>query len=150
MVFHLWKWPDFANEPHNIFLGLATDGMNPFAKKRSTWSTWPIALLIFNLPQWLTTKKHLLMLSLIILGEESMTGDNMDTYLQFLLEELQLLWHEGVWMHDVANYNGTSPFTLKAILMWCIHDFLAFKIMASCVTKGCHACPICGPQTSSH
>jgi len=89
-------------------------------------------------------------LSLIILGEESMTGDNMDTYLQFLLEEFQLLWHEGVWMRDVANYNGTSHFTLKVILMWCIHDFLAFKIMASCVTKGCHACPICGPQTSSH
>jgi hypothetical protein len=30
------------------------------------------------------------MLSLIIPGEESMTGDNMDTYLQPLLEELQL------------------------------------------------------------
>jgi len=67
----------------------------------------------------------------------------------FFLEELQLLWHEGVWMCDVAN-NGTSHFTLKAILMWCIHDFLVFGIMAGCVTKGYHAYPICGPQTSFH
>ncbi len=129
-------------------MGLATDGINPFTKKRSTWSTWPITFLNYNLPPWLTTKKHFLPLSLIIFSEESMTGDNMDTYLQLLLEELQLLWHERVWMRDVANYNGTSHFTLKAILMWCIHDFLASGIMAGCVTKGYHACPICGPQTS--
>ncbi len=32
------KWPDFGNEPHNIRLGLTTDGINPFAKKHSTWS----------------------------------------------------------------------------------------------------------------
>jgi len=89
-------------------------------------------------------------LSLIILGEESVTGDNMDTYLLPLLEEFQLLWHEGVWVRDVANYNGTFHFKLKAILMWCIHDFPTFKIMAGCVTKVYHACPICGPQTSSH
>jgi len=143
------KWPDFASEPCNIRLGLATDGINPFVEKHSTWSTWLVTLLNYNLPPWLTTKKHFLMLSLIIPGEESVTGDNMDTYLQPLLEELQLLWHEGVWVHDAANYNGTSHFKLKAILMWCIHDFPAFGIMVGCVTKGYHVCPICGPQTSS-
>jgi hypothetical protein len=89
------------------------------------------------------------MLSLIIPGEELVTGDNMDTYLQPLLEELELLWHEGVWVHDTANYNGASHFKLKASLMWCIHDFPTFRIMVGCVTKGYHACPICGPQTSS-
>jgi hypothetical protein len=26
------KWPDFAQEPRNIRLGLATNGINPFAK----------------------------------------------------------------------------------------------------------------------
>jgi hypothetical protein len=131
-------------------LGLATDGINPFVEKHSIWSTWPVTLLNYNLPPWLTTKKHFLMLSLIIPGEESVTGDNMDTYLQPLLEEFQLLWHEGVWVRDAANYNGTSHFKLKAILMWCIHDFPAFGITVGCVTKGYHACPICGPQTSSH
>jgi hypothetical protein len=63
-------------------LGLAIDGINPFTEKRSTWNTWPITLLNYNFPPWLTTKKHFLMLFFIILDEESMTGDNMDMHLQ--------------------------------------------------------------------
>jgi len=66
------------------------------------------------------------MLPLIILGEESVIGDNMDTYLQPLLEELQLLWH-GVWVRDATNYNGTSHFKLKTILMWCMISLLCDK-----------------------
>jgi hypothetical protein len=64
------KWLDFASEPHNIHLGLATDGINPFVEKHSTWSTWPVTFLNYNLPPWLTIEKHFLMLSLIIPGEE--------------------------------------------------------------------------------
>jgi len=90
------------------------------------------------------------MLSLIIHGEESITRENMDTYLEPLLEELHFLWHEQVHIHDAANYNGASQFTLRTIVMWCMHDFLAFSIVASYVTKGYHACPKCGPHTSSH
>ncbi len=55
-----------------------------------------MVLLNYNLPLWLTTKKHLVMLSLIILGEKLVTSENMDTFLEHLLEELQLLWHNGV------------------------------------------------------
>ncbi len=77
-----------------------------------------------------------------------MTGDNMDTYLEPLLKELQLLWHEGVQIRDVTNYNGAFQFTLRAILMWCMHDFLALGIVVGCVTKGYHACPRWGPHTS--
>jgi hypothetical protein len=71
----------------------------------------------------------------------------MDTYLEPLLEELHLLWHEQVHIHDATNYNWASQFTLRAIVMWCMHDFLAFNIMASYVTKGYHACLKCGPHT---
>jgi hypothetical protein len=139
------KWPNFANEPCNVHMGLTTNGINLFAKKCSTWSTWLVILLNYNLHPRLTTKKHFAMLSLFIPSEESMISDNMDTYLEPLLKEFKLLWHEGVKVHDVAIYNGTSHFTLRAILMWCIHDFLTYGIMASCVTKRYHACPICGP-----
>lgn len=60
---HQWKMADnidsnFAEEHRNLRLGLATDGLNPFSIKRSTWSTWPVVLLNYNLPPWLTTKKH--------------------------------------------------------------------------------------------
>jgi hypothetical protein len=55
-----------------------------------------------------------------------------------------------VEVQDAANYNGSSHFTLKVILMWCIHDFPTYGIMVGCVTKGYHACPICGLATLSH
>jgi hypothetical protein len=42
------SWPDFASEPHNVILGLATDGVNPYGEKKNNWSTWPILLLNYN------------------------------------------------------------------------------------------------------
>lgn len=32
-------WPDFAENPHNVRLSLATNGANPFGEKSSNWST---------------------------------------------------------------------------------------------------------------
>lgn len=87
-----WRWnTEFASEHRNLRLGLATDGVNPFSVKRSTWSTWPVLIMNYNLPPWMTTKKHFIMLSLIIPGKRSVTGENFDVYLQPLLDELKLL-----------------------------------------------------------
>jgi hypothetical protein len=66
-----WKfidvhWPTFSREVRNVQLGLVIVGVNPFAKKCSTWSTWPILLMNYSIPPWLTNKKHFIMLSLII------------------------------------------------------------------------------------
>lgn len=94
---HQWKhinyrwWNEFAQEDRNLRLGLATDGVNPFSIKRSTHSTWPVLIFNYNLPPWLTTKKHFVMLSLIIPGKRSVTGDTFDTYLQPLVDELKIL-----------------------------------------------------------
>ena len=144
-----WKYPEFANEPRNLRLGLATDGVNPFSIKRSTWSTWPVLILNYNLPPWMTTKKHFIMLSLIIPGKKSVTGENFDVYLQPLVEELQILWGTGVQTEDASMYNGSRRFNMKAILLWTMHDFPAYGIVAGCVTKGYKGCPICGSNTIS-
>jgi hypothetical protein len=149
-----WKWVDehlgsFGTEDRNIRLGLATDGVNPYGVKRSTWSTWPVCLLNYNVPSWLTMKKHFIMLSMIIPGKESVTCETFDIYIEPLIEELHELWENGVWMKDAGNYNGTSWFNLRAILLWTIHDFPAYGIVAGCVTKGYKSCPICGPGTIS-
>ncbi len=71
-------WSKFAQKACNVWLGLVTNGVNPFKKKRSTWSTWPIVLLNYNMPPWLTTRIHFIMLSLIILGVESIIGDKIN------------------------------------------------------------------------
>ena len=38
---------------------------------------------------------------------------------------------------------------MKAILLWTMHDFPAYGIIAGCVTKGYRGCPICGQNTIS-
>ena len=152
---HQWKfinwrwWDEFAKEDRNIRLGLATDGVNPFSVKRSTHSTWPVLLMNYNLPPWMVTKKHFIMLSLIIPGKRSVTGENFPVYMQPLIDELQLLWSRGVQVQDSARYGGSSSFNMKAILMWTCHDFPAYGVVAGCVTKGYKGCPICAKNTIS-
>ncbi len=86
-----WKhidmtWPDFATDPHNIRLGLTLDGVNPYANLSINHSTWPILFLNYNLLPWLTTKRFFVMLILLILGKEFVKNENIDMYLQPLLE----------------------------------------------------------------
>ncbi len=52
-------WPEFAADPKHIWLGLATNGFNPFGEKSSSWSTWPVMFFNYNLPPWLVTKRFL-------------------------------------------------------------------------------------------
>lgn len=47
------KWPEFASDPRNLRLGLATDGFNPFRDLSSRYSCWSVILMTYNLPPWL-------------------------------------------------------------------------------------------------
>jgi len=73
-------WPNFAQEPRNVHLGLVANGVNLFKLHRSMWSTWPVLLLNYNLPPWLIIKKFFIMLVLLMPGKESITFANFDTY----------------------------------------------------------------------
>ncbi len=70
---------------------------------------------------------------------------NIDVYMAPLIEELQMFWREVV-AYDVARPNGQRHFTLRTILMWTIHDFPTYGLVAKCVHQGYKACPICGPN----
>ena len=39
------KWPHFKQEPRNLRIYLAADGVNPFVEMRSVYSVWHIFLL---------------------------------------------------------------------------------------------------------
>ena len=39
------KWPHFKEEPRNLRISLAADGVNPFSKMKSICMVWPIFLL---------------------------------------------------------------------------------------------------------
>ncbi|KAA0053344.1 hypothetical protein E6C27_scaffold27G00320 [Cucumis melo var. makuwa] len=84
------------------------------------------------------------MLTLLIPGPKQ-PGNDIDIFLQPLIDDLKLLW-DGVEVYDVVS---KSNFNLRAVLIWTINDFPAYGNLAGCTTKGKTACPICGEHTHS-
>ena len=84
-------------------------------------------------------------LSLLIPGPRS-TWNDIDIYLQPLIDELKLLWDSVVQTYD-ASRNET--FQMRAALMWTISDFPAYAMLSGWSTKGKFACPCCNYGTNS-
>lgn len=120
-----WKhidetWPEFASEARNLRLGLAMDGINPFGQRSTSYSVWPVVIVNYNIPPWLTTKKGHLWVSLIVPGRYKVK--NMDVYLRPLLEELQQLW-AGIEVVDMSRHIGRRNSFIRGIMMWTMHDY---------------------------
>ena len=127
----LWKdfdnaYPDFANDARNLRLGLASDGFNPYRTMNISHSTWPVILMVYNLPPWLCMKPEYCMLSLLIPGPKS-PGNDIDIYLEPLVEELKVLWDLGVETYDASS---NQAFQMRAALLWTISDFPAYAMLS--------------------
>jgi hypothetical protein len=92
---------DFAIEKRHLRMALSLDRLNPFSMQRSTHSTWPVMILIYNLPPWLLTKRFFVSLCLLIFSKDSPTSENIDVFLAPLVEELLELW-DGVDTFDAS------------------------------------------------
>ncbi|XP_028956415.1 uncharacterized protein [Malus domestica] len=143
-----WKefdrmYPDFAADPRNVRLGLATDGFNPFGVLNQNHSTWPVVLFPYNLPPWKCMKKEYMMLTLLMSED---LGKSIDVYLRPLVDELKDLWENGVRTYD--KYTG-QMFTMRAAVMWTVNDFPAYAMVSGWMTKGYLACPICKENVTS-
>jgi len=133
------RYPEFALDPRNVRLGLASDGFNPFGNMSNSYSTWPVMLVPYNLPPWMSMKQASIMLSLIIPGP-SAPGMKIDVYLEPLISELKELWDVGVPTYDATT---KGYFTMRAALMWTIKDFLTYGDLSGWSTKGRAECPCC-------
>ena len=112
---------------------MSTDGMNPFMNN-NTHSTWPIVLTIFNLPPWLCNKRKYIMLSGLISGPNQ-PGNDIDTYFRPFVEDLKLLWGDGV---DVQDEYKREYFQLRAMLFVTVSDSLAARNLSGQSKKvGC-------------
>ncbi|CAL9011003.1 unnamed protein product [Prunus brigantina] len=140
------KWPEFGNEPRNLRLALSSDGFNPHSSLSSRYSCWPVILVTYNLPPWMCMKRKFMMLTLLISGPKQ-PGNDIDVYLEPLIDDLKSLW-DGI--RGVYDAHNGEYFTLRAALMWTINDFPAYGNLSGCVVKGYKACPICGDDTPSH
>uniref|UniRef100_A0A151UDV0 Transposase-associated domain-containing protein n=1 Tax=Cajanus cajan TaxID=3821 RepID=A0A151UDV0_CAJCA len=144
-----WKkidglFPDFGSEARNLRLELASDGMNPFGNLSTNHSSWPVLLSIYNFPPWLCMKRKYVILCMMIAGTKQ-SGNDIDVYLSPFIEDLRILWEEGV---DVFDGYHQQSFKLHAMILCTINDFPTYGNLSGYSVKGHHACPICEKQTS--
>ena len=139
-------WPEFASDCRNLRLVISADGINPHNCMTSKHSCWPVLTITYNLSPWLCMERKFMMLSLLISGPRQ-PGNDIDVYLTPLVDDLKTLWEVGVEAYDAHQ---KEFFTLKAILIRTINDFLAYGNLSGCTVKGYYACPICGEETYSH
>ncbi|XP_054782392.1 uncharacterized protein LOC129289620 [Prosopis cineraria] len=134
---------DFGAENRNLRLILSTNRMNPHGLQSSSHSTWPVILVIYNLPLWLCMKRKYMMLSILILGPKQ-PGNDIDIYLAPLIEDLKLLWEHGV---EVYDGHREERFNLRALLFGTMNDFPAYGNLSGYSIKGKLECPICEDST---
>ncbi|XP_021806554.1 uncharacterized protein LOC110750522 [Prunus avium] len=123
-----WKefdrtFPEFAVDPQNVRLGLATDGFNPYRVLNQHHSTWPIFILPYNLPPRKCMKKEYMMMTVLITEDPG----SVRTY---------------------DKFTG-KMFTLLAAVMWTVNDFPAYAMVSGWSTKGYMACPVCKEDVTS-
>ncbi|XP_048437106.1 uncharacterized protein LOC125475779 [Pyrus x bretschneideri] len=138
-----WKkfdkiYPDFARDPRNVRLGLATDGFNPFSDMSKPYSMWLVVLFPYNLPPWKCMKKPFSFLTLLIPGPNA-PGNEIDIYLRPLINELKELWESGVQTYDKMD---VCTFNVHAAVIWTINDFPAYGNLSGWSTHSKLACPI--------
>lgn len=136
--------PQFSEEPRNVYLGLCTDGFNPFGMSRNH-SLWPVILTPYNLPPGMCMNTEYLFLT-ILNSSPNHSRASLDVFLQPLIEELKELWSTGVDPYDVSL---SQNFNLKAVLLWTISDFPAYSMLSGWTTHGKLSCPVCMESTKS-
>ncbi|GAA0167334.1 hypothetical protein LIER_22290 [Lithospermum erythrorhizon] len=140
------KHPKFASDVCNVRIGLTSHGFNPYRNMSLSHSTWPVVIIIYNLPSWLCMKQSFLLLSTLVNGPKG-PGSKIDVYMQPLIEELKELWSDGVMTFD-ASLN--QMFMLRAALLWIVSDFPAYAMVSGKSTKGEFTCPHCDKNIRSH
>jgi len=113
------EFPKFSEECRNIHFGLATDGMNPFVNLSTNDNCWPVILFIYNISLGLFIKRKYMMLSMMISGSKQ-PGNDINVYLNPLVEDLKLLWLDDVEVFDVV---ASKTFMMHAMLFCTINDF---------------------------
>jgi len=129
---------EFGGSARNVRFALSTNGMSPFGDLSSSHSTWPVILTIYNLPPYLCLKRRYLLLTMLISGPKQ-PGNDIDVFLEPLMEDMKMLWEEGVKMMDAFV---KKEFTLKAIIIVTITDYPGLFALSGQI-KGKSGCVVC-------
>jgi len=86
------------------------------------------------------------MLSMMTSGPKR-PGTDIDVYLSPLVEDLKMLWMDGVETFDAFAF---ETFMMCAMLFCTINDFPSYSNFLGYSAKGHKACPICEENTTAH
>lgn len=75
------------------------DGVNPYSLQITNYYVWHVVVINNNIPPWLFVKNEHLMVTLIVSNRRQV--NNMDVYLEPLVDELKELW-EWIHVYDVS------------------------------------------------
>ncbi|XP_039851410.1 uncharacterized protein LOC120709835 [Panicum virgatum] len=144
-----WKdfdetFKSFADDPRSLRLGIATDGFNPFGQMSNSYSIWPVIVVPYNFPPWMCMDQSNYMLALLIPSKKS-PGKDFHVFMQPLIAYLIELW-KGVKTYDAVE---GKDFSLRAAILWGIHDYPALGTMSARTTKGYFACVHCDENPCS-
>ena len=84
-------------------------------------------------------KEHNIFLTLVSPGPRY-PGRNFVVYLRLHVDELGVLWSDGICTYDVSKKQN---FVMKAVLMWTISDLPAYGMLLGRSTHGKLAYPYC-------
>jgi hypothetical protein len=99
---------------------------------------------IFNLPPWLCHKRKYLLLTTLISGPKQ-AGNDIDVFLEPLLEDMQKLWEYGVTTWDEYS---RQHFNLNDIIFYMINDNPTHLSLTGQVKEKIR-CVVCVDQTES-
>lgn len=118
----------FKGDPRGISLSLCTDGTNPFSKEKISYSMWPIALTILNLPFGVRNLPKSILLAGIIPGKSE--PKSIDPYIDVLVDEIQSL-------NSTQCYDGyrDEVFNMKVDIILNILDYPGHNKLFHCVGK---------------
>ena len=84
-------------------------------------------------------KNPYMFLTMIVPGPKN-PGKHLDIFLRPLINELKMLWSNGVDTYDAFRKQN---FLMRVALMWTISDFLAYVMLSGWSIHGRLACPYC-------
>ncbi|GLT28322.1 hypothetical protein SLA2020_032640 [Shorea laevis] len=135
--------PSFACHLRNVHLGLGTDEFNPWSHSSTSYSCWPIFIVVHNLHPKMCMRPEFTFLTLVIVGPKSLIK-NIDVFLHPLIDDLKQLCLSRVETYD--NFRKEN-FIMRAMLMWTITDFPGYGMVFGWSTHGRLACSYCMEMT---
>ncbi|KAL0394830.1 UNVERIFIED_CONTAM: hypothetical protein Slati_4449200 [Sesamum latifolium] len=89
------RYPDFAEEPRNVGLGLCTEGFALHSQYGRTYSCWHVIITPYNLSPGMCMSSEYIFFMMVIPGLSN-PKRLIDVYLESLIEEMLHLWHVDV------------------------------------------------------